>query len=138
MASKRILIDTNICIDAALIRKPFVFDALQIINHSQSGKLDAYVAAHTLDTIFYVLRKKYTVKQRYELLKEFRSVFNIASVTQEIIDSALRLEWADFEDAIHYRTAVSAGCDAIVTRNPQDFHDISIPALSPAQVLAEL
>lgn len=137
MAFKKILIDTNICIDAALVRKPFVADALQIINLSQSGKLDAYVAAHTFDTIFYVLRKKYTVQQRYDLLNEFRSVFSIASVTPEIINSALQLEWPNLEDAIHYRVAVTISCDAIVTRNPQDFHKISIPVLSPAQVLAD-
>lgn len=138
MAFNRILIDTNICIDAALLRKPFVSDSLQIINLSQSGKIDAYVAAHTFDTIFYVLRKTYTIQQRYDLLNEFRSVFNIAAVTQDIIDNALKLEWPDLEDAIHYRTALSIGCDAIVTRNPTDFHEISIPVLSPAQILSDL
>lgn len=137
MAFNRILIDTNICIDVALIRKPFVSDSLQIINLSQSGKIDAYVAAHTFDTMFYVLRKKYSVQQRYDLLNEFRSVFNIAAVTQEIIDNALKLEWPDFEDAIHYLAALAVGCEAIVTRNPKDFHEISIPVLSPAQVLAD-
>jgi len=137
MGYKRILIDTNICIDAALIRKPFATNALQIINLSQSGYVNAFIAAHTLDTIFYLLRKKIPVQKRYALLREFRSVFNIASVTQEIIDSALELEWADFEDAIHYQAAVAAGCDAIVTRNPEDFIETIIPVLSPAQLLAD-
>lgn len=137
MGFKRILIDTNICIDAALIRKPFVTNALQIIDLSQSGKVEAFVAAHTFDTIFYVLRKKISVQQRYALLKEFRSVFNIAAVTQEIIDRALQLEWPDLEDAIHYEAAVAVGCDAIVTRNPRYFHEISMPVISPEQVLAE-
>jgi predicted nucleic acid-binding protein len=82
MGFKRILIDTNICIDAALIRKPFATNALQIINLSQSVHVNAFIAAHTLDTIFYLLRKKIPVQQRYALLREFRSVFNIAAVTQ--------------------------------------------------------
>ncbi len=138
MAFNKILIDTNVCIDAALVRKPFVVDALQIINLAQSGKIEGYVAAHTFDTIFYVLRKKYTVQQRYELLNEFRSVFNIAAVTPEVIKGALKLEWPDLEDAIHYRVALAVGCDAIVTRNPKDFHEIKIPVLSPGQLLADL
>jgi len=137
MGFKRILIDTNICIDAALIRKPFVTNALQIIDLSQSGKVEAFVAAHSFDTIFYVLRKKVSVQQIYALLNEFRSIFSIAAVTQEIIDRALQLEWPDLEDAIHYEAAIAVGCDAIVTRNPRDFYEISIPVLSPAQILAD-
>jgi predicted nucleic acid-binding protein len=49
----------------------------------------------------------------------------------------LDLEWPDFEDAIHYQAAVAAGCDSIITRNPEDFNETSIPVLSPAQLLAD-
>jgi predicted nucleic acid-binding protein len=137
MGFKRILIDTNICIDAVIARKPFAANALRIINLSQSGKVEAYVSAHSFDTIFYVLQKKISNQQRYALLRELRSVFNVAAVSEATIDAALQLEWPDLEDAIHYQAAVAVGCDAIITRNPQDFRDASIPVLSAGQILAD-
>lgn len=137
MAYKNILVDTNICIDAALIRKPFVTNALKIIELSESGKINAQIAAHSFDTIFYLLRKDYSVSQRYTLIGEFRSVFKVAPVNQVIIDKALKLKWPDFEDAIHYQAALAAGCEAVITRNPNDFESDGLPVLSPQQFLAE-
>lgn len=136
MGFKRILIDTNICVDVALVRQPYVSNALHLINLAQTGKVDAYVAAHTFDTIYYIIRKKYSIQQRYTLLEEFRSVYKVAPVTEKIIDKALKLKWPDFEDAIHYQTALATRCDAIITRNQVDYQNISIPVLSPAQLLA--
>lgn len=138
MAFKNILVDTNICIDAALIRKPFVSNALRIIELSESGVFNAHIAAHSFDTIFYLLRKDYSISQRYTLIGEFRSVFKVAQVNQEIIDDSLKLKWPDFEDAIHYRAALAAGCDALVTRNPNDFKTDDFPVLSPQQFLDEI
>lgn len=137
MAFKKILIDTNICIDAVIARKPFAANALQIINLSQSGKFEAFVSAHTFDTIFYVLRKKIPINKRYSLLRELRSVFKVASVSEMVIDAAINAEWADLEDAIHYQAALATGCDAIITRNPNDFSDTQIPVLSPEQFLSD-
>lgn len=136
MGFKRIMVDTNICIDAVITRKPFAANALRIIDLSESGKIDAYVSAHTFDTIFYALRKKISVPQRYALLRELRLAFSVADVSEATIDSALQLEWPDLEDAIHYQAALQADCDAIITRNPQDFRDGRIEVLSPAQLLA--
>lgn len=138
MGYKEILIDTNICIDAALFRKPYVSDALQIIELSESGILNENIAAHSFDSIFYILRKKYSVQKRYALIDELRSAFKVASISQKTIDEALKLRWPDFEDAIHYRAAMTAGCEAIVTRNPGDFKDADLAVLTPSQLLAEI
>jgi len=138
MMNKKVLVDTNICIDAALYRKPYASDALQIIELSQLDKLNAMIAAHSFDKIFYILRKSYNVEKRYALIAELRSVFRIAPITQTVFDEALGLKWPDFEDAIHYRAAVAAGCDAIVTRNPADFKDVEIEIFSPVQLITEI
>jgi len=137
MAFKKILIDTNICIDAALFRKPYVSDALKIIERCQFGELKGFIAAHSFDTIFYLLRKTHSKTDRYVLLEELRSVFRVAPVTQKEIDEALNLKWPDFEDAIHYRAAVAASCEAIVTRNSIDFKQSDLPVLTPAELLAQ-
>ena len=56
----------------------------------------------------------------------------------ELKSEALKLRWPDFEDAIHYRAALSAGCDAIVTRNPGDFKEAGLTVLTPPQLLDDL
>jgi len=138
MGYKKVLIDTNICIDAALFRKPFVSNALQIIELSESGAFNGNIAAHSFDTIFYILRKEFTIQKRYALIDQLRSVFEVAPITQNIIDEALILRWPDFEDAIHYCAALNAGCEAIVTRNPGDFKEADLVILTPSQFLADI
>lgn len=138
MTYRTVLLDTNICIDAALYRLPYASDALKIIEESQFGNLKIMIAAHSFDTIFYILRRSYSLQKRYELNEEFRSVCKIAPVTHRIIDEALELKWFDFEDAIHYRAAVAAGCEAIVTRNLSDFKKCELEIITPGQLLSEL
>jgi len=138
MTFKRILIDTNICIDAAIVRKPYVDTALKIINLSDTGEIEVKISAHSFDTIYYVLRKEFSISKRYTLIDELRSVFGVAPVTEQIINRALKLRWKDFEDAIQYEAAIASGCDAIVTRNRSDFQEAELPVLSPIQLLESL
>lgn len=138
MTFNRILVDTNICIDAAIVRKPYVDTALKIINLSEAGVIEVKISAHSFDTIYYVLRKEFSISKRYTLLDELRSVFGVAPVTQRIIDRALKLRWKDFEDAIQHEAAIASGCDAIVTRNRGDYKESELPVLSPLQLIESL
>ena len=52
--------------------------------------------AHTLDTMFYLLRKGKTKNETYELLKDYRRAFSVCAVTQPVIDDALDSSWNDF------------------------------------------
>lgn len=138
MDFKSVLIDTNICIDAALFRKPFVNEALKIIEGSEKNYFTGHLSAHSFDTIFYLLRSDFDKERLYAFLDELRTAFNVAEVTQSIIDKALQLRWDDFEDAIHYQAALASGCDAIVSRNEKDFKQTTLPVLSPHQFLKQL
>jgi len=131
------LIDTNVCLDAALQRAPFSVAAIEIIERSQLGEFSAMIAAHSFDTLFYFLRKDKNTNRAYYIINEFRSVFKVAPVTQQVIDDALNARWNDFEDAIHYQAAKAADCDAIITRNKKDFKDADLPVLSPQEFLAQ-
>jgi predicted nucleic acid-binding protein len=138
MAFKTILADTNILIDAALHRKPFINDTLKIIDVIQSGRVAGVVSGHSFDTIFYILRSNYDREDIYEILREIRKTFDVAAINEKVIDKAIQLKWPDFEDAIHYEAALTARCDAIVTRNEKDFKNAELPVFSPAGFLEEL
>lgn len=135
MSLTKALVDTNICIDAAFERSPFATHALEIIDRSQRQDFTGMISAHSLDTIFYLLRKKKSKQETYGLLKDFRRAFDVAPVTQPIIDAAISLYWNDFEDAIHYQAAKVARCDAIITRNEKDFRQAELPVFSPQAFL---
>lgn len=44
----------------------------------------------------------------------------------------------DFEDGIHFYTALEANCKAIITRNIRDFKKSSIPVFQPKEFLTNL
>ena len=138
MTLAKVLIDTNVCLDAVLRRKPFYSNALKIIEHSQYKGFSGFIAAHSLDTLFYLINNESSKEETYTVLDGFRRAFSVAPVTQAIIDTALDLKWNDFEDAIHYVAAQAAGCDAIITRNQKDFKDADLPVLSPLEFLDRL
>lgn len=129
------LIDTNVCLDAAQYRKPFAITALKIFAHSEANDFKGFIAAHTFDTLFYILSKSYSEKQTYDALEGLRGTVQVCSVDKMVIDKALNLKWADFEDAIHYEAARAAGCQAIVTRNKKDFKKAELSVFSPQELL---
>ena len=53
----RVLIDTNIFLDAFLDRKPFSDDARTLFELIESGEVQGYVSATTVTDIFYISKK---------------------------------------------------------------------------------
>ena len=51
---------------------------------------------------------------------------------------ALTANFRDFEDAIQYSTAIINQLEAIITRNPQDYPNVTIRILTPTQLIQEL
>ena len=54
---------------------------------------------------------------------------------KQIAKSALKSPFKDFEDAMQYFSAVSEGCDVIITRNKKDFAESKIQVLEPQEFL---
>lgn len=138
MTLNKVLIDTNICLDAVLNRHPFATSAAKITEQSEKGLFSGLIAAHTFDTFFYILVKNIGQTKAYRGINALRRAFEVAAIDKTIIDNALDLNWPDFEDAIHYQAAIATDCHAIVTRNKQDFSEGRLPVLSPSQFLEEL
>jgi predicted nucleic acid-binding protein len=133
-----VLIDTNVCLDGIFNHEPFAAHALELTERAQRGDFRGFVAAHSFDTIFYVLKKRIGRAKTYKGIKSLRKAYNISPVTENVIDKAIENEWKDFEDAIHYQAAVAAGCQAIITRNEKDFKKTEIPILTPQEFLDQL
>ncbi|MDR9419604.1 type II toxin-antitoxin system VapC family toxin [Gracilimonas sp.] len=138
MIFKNILIDTNVCLDVMQKRKPFYIQAAKVLDGSEKSIYQGYVVAHTFDTLYYILSKRHKNEFVYNAIEGLRETVKIASVTEKVIDEAISLKWPDFEDAIHYLTAIHSNCDAIITRDSSGFTDSSIPVLTPFEFLDQL
>ena len=129
----KILLDTNLVIDFLERREQHFQVTLTFINESRKQGHILMIAAHSVDNIVYILRKKIDHHQLMNGLKAFFKICQIAPVNQNIILSALLSGWKDFEDSIQYHCALSSNSDLIVTRNQNDYEEDQIPILSPEE-----
>jgi predicted nucleic acid-binding protein len=53
----KLLLDTNILLDIALKRQPFVGQAAQVLTTAQHQKFSLYITATTITDLFYIIRK---------------------------------------------------------------------------------
>lgn len=128
----------NVLIDTIQQRGPFGRVAAILLDHSEKGLINGYVSAHSFDTLFYILIRTTQRENVYQAIRGLRRTIDIAPVTKNEINKVLQHNWPDFEDAIHYEAARTAGCDAIVTRNAKDFRQAELPVFSPARFLEQL
>jgi predicted nucleic acid-binding protein len=73
-----------------------------------------------------------------QLVSLLLMVFRVAAVDGSVIEQALRLPMADFEDAVTVAGALGSGCEFIVTRDPRGFRGSPVRAMGAEAVLAIL
>ena len=134
---RKLFLDSDILLDVSLKRPGFILPALNIINLLQQGQFKGVTSAVAFVNVHYFL-DKYDRANKFSLLKELRSILSIVNVDEEIIDSALKSGLKDFEDAVQYYAAKSAGADVIITRNIKDYKESTIPVLTAEQFLSTL
>lgn len=131
-----LLIDTNIIIDVAANRSPFMAKSMDILELCASQKVTGFISSRSYCDIFYILRKDMSSEIRKEFIKCIRGYLKTAIISDEIIDKALdNTDITDFEDAIQYACAESVNADYIVTRNTKDFGNGSIKSVTPEELL---
>jgi predicted nucleic acid-binding protein len=133
---KHLFLDTNILIDFLADRKPHSTEAAKIFNYSLHKKVRLYVAAVSINNIYYILRQSLTHSATIKVLHELTEWAEIIAVTDDNIKKSLSSDFKDFEDAIQYHCAKSnSKMDSIVTRNTKDFRHSSISVMTPIEAL---
>ena len=129
----KILLDTNVVIDFLERRYPFYDSALAVINSIRKHKHSMCIAAHSIDNIVYILRKKIPMTDLLSGLEKFLRICSIVDVNETIIQSAVSAKWKDLEDAIQYFSALEANVDLIVTRDGAGYEERKIRVLTPVE-----
>jgi predicted nucleic acid-binding protein len=134
----KVLLDTNIVLDVLLARDPWLDQAKAIWLACDDGRLEGWVSAVTLTTIFYVGQKQLGKSKAREAVAICLKVFQICPIHRQTIDLAMGFNGMDFEDDMQCACASLASLDAIVTRDASGFAASPIVALTPLQLLARL
>jgi predicted nucleic acid-binding protein len=115
------LVDTNVIIDMLLDRED-ADAACAVIDGAERGEYVLHISALSFTNIYYSLRKILTREQRISALIQLREVLEVAVVGKDVIDTALKSEWKDFEDAVqNFAAEANPNITAIITRNKKDF-----------------
>ena len=134
-----VLVDANILLNYITNREDkYLNESIEIVKLCALGKIEGYIAFHTLSTLWYVLRKK-SDRERRDDLKNICTIFSIASASKvEILDAIERDSFKDFEDCLQDKCAKEVGAEYIVTVNKKDFVNSEIEALNPAEFLEKI
>ena len=132
---KKILFDTNVVLDVLLDRQRYGEASASAWAAVESGMLEGMLAAHSVTTIHYLVRKERGNAKARQVISAILTVFGVAAVDGAEVQEALQLPFSDFEDAVTAAAARSAGCECIVTRDPKGFRGSPVRSLTPEALL---
>jgi predicted nucleic acid-binding protein len=135
---KQYLLDTSVVLDLLLNRSPWAADAAILWEAHRQSKIRAWIAAFSLPTIFYIVRKQGGLPAARTAVQACLTTLDIAPTDQATLLAAQALAGLDFEDDLQIACGLHAGVDAIVSRDPRGFAGSPIPVLIPADVVASL
>ena len=135
----KLLIDTNIVLDLLAKRELFHESAAQIFSLADKHKLKLTVSSLTFANTNYVLTRLKSAKEARDVLRKFKILVRVLSLSDKIVDLALNDDdFADFEDGLQYYTAIENNQDALITRNLKDFKAAKIPVMTAEEYLVSI
>ena len=131
----KVLLDTNIVLDLLLQREPFCDDAKVIFELIESNKIEGYLCATTITTIYYLISKNSTKNQADNIISQLLQLFNIADVNKNILLKSLDNNGKDFEDSFIYTSAEFFDIKIIITRDKKGFEKSNIKIATTKEFL---
>jgi len=139
MSVLTVLIDTNVLIDFLIDRGSSTENAKKIIQKSQEKTINAFLAAHSITNIFYILRKVYSVSERKQRLLDLCRFISIVEIGKEsILNILANNDFNDIEDCLQAECAIAINADFIITCDINDYAHSKIPAILPDEFLEKL
>lgn len=134
----KILLDTNVIIDALQTRTPWASDAQSIFLKVARNELNGYITTKSVADIHYIMHHYlHDESLTRSALSRLFDLFDLLDTTAADCQRALFSSTADYEDAILIETAVRSGIDCIITRNDHDFVHSPVRVLTPSDFLAK-
>lgn len=133
-----VLFDTNVVLDALLDREPWVDAAVALFDRVESGDMVGHLGATTVTTVRYIASRNVSAGAAEEMMRDLLRLFEVAPVNRAVLEGALGLGFADFEDAVLHEAGRLVGAGAITTRDPAGFLKASLRVYAPDALVAAL
>ena len=118
----KILIDTNVIIDALTSRVPWNKSAEKIFLMAANHTIDMYITASSATDIYYLIRKHlHSTESAKQIMGKLYSLVEILDVTGDDCLEALASPISDYEDAVVEKVVSRKKMEYIVTRNIKDY-----------------
>lgn len=132
----RILIDTNVVIDALTSREPWNENAEKIFIMAANNIIDMNITAGSATDIYYLVRKYlHNTETAKQIMVKLYSLAGILDVTESDCMEALASPISDYEDAVIEQVSRRSGIDYIVTRNQKDYKEGVMKVILPEEFI---
>ena len=133
-----VVFDLNILLDVLQAREPFYEFSARLLAVAETGKIQGWLAAHSVTTLFYLIAKDKSSDQARVTLTNLLQFLKISPINETTIEQALNLPYRNFEDAVQAASALQIHADYLVSRNIKDYQPAPLPVVQPAELLALL
>jgi predicted nucleic acid-binding protein len=130
----RLLFDTNVVLDVMLDRQPHATASAEVLSRAEAGDVTGCICATTVTMIHYLATRTLGAERSLAEVRKLLSLFEIAPVNRTVLEAALTLGFADYEDAVLHEAARQVGAQGIVTRNPRHFKKAVLPIYTPEEL----
>ena len=139
MAAKtKAFFDLNIILDVLQNREPFYEASAQLLAYAETGKIQGFIAPHSLTTLFYLISKDQSAAKARATITNLLQFLSVTKIDQSTIEQAMGLAYRDFEDAVQMIAAVQCKAYYFVTRNSKDFQPPMITIIQPSELIVLL
>lgn len=133
----KVLIDTNVIIDALTSREPWNKSAETIFIMAANHMMDMYITASSAADIYYLVRKHlHSADSAKQVMGKLYSLVGILSVSGAECVDALASPVNDYEDAVVERVSAKANMDYIITRNVKNYQQGIVKAILPDNLIS--
>lgn len=132
----KLFVDSDVVIDFFTDREPHVNPASELFELSETGSIEMYISALSINNIYYIVRKYLGHKKTLEIIESLTEITEIIGTSKKEVLQALKNDFKDFEDSIQYSSALTIkDLDVIITRNIKDYRNSKIAVMTPLNFL---
>ena len=132
---KRVFIATDVILDVALAREPFLEASRIVLALLENNIAIGYMSSNGVANLYYILRKAGGDENARRFITKLIHYITILSIDHSDVVNGLKSGISDFEDALQQYSAKRNQCDCIVTRNIRDYKSSTIKVYSPIEFL---
>jgi len=127
----KVLLDTNIILDAFGERQPYDTDAKEILLRIEKNRFKGYITANAVADIFYLYSKAKSNDEARTVISFLLKKLHVISVTHEDCVNAMSIPISDFEDALFAASSIKESVDYVITRDKELLAASAIPNVMP-------